>query len=191
MDVRIAYRLQVCPKARRIDPRHGLARLRRQRPWTHTGAATPASTPRPVFVPGHVDALPHLHVTQDGRRLIAEFTLSDRPLSKRFGAFVFWTISLAPTCRLERRLLVHAEHVRGRASRWQRQPIARDGHPIPTADRSLTGVWIGAERRDGGERLPLDPAGQPQVRVIYERYAHDSPDVDSNPVVRSLRRCRS
>ena len=51
----------------------------------------------------------------------------------------------------------------GNASPWH-----QDEHPIPTRDRSLTGVWIALADATVREWMPVDPAGQPQVGVVCE-----------------------
>lgn len=65
-------------------------------------------------------------------------------------------------------------------------PWHQDEHPIPTRDRSLTGVWIAladATMADGCLWIVPDSH---KSGVIYERYAHDLPDIDSNEVARGF-----
>ena len=62
-------------------------------------------------------------------------------------------------------------------------PWHQDEHPIPTRDRSLTGVWIALTDATVAERLPVDPAGQPQVggdlRALRPRPAGPSTAIQS------------
>ena len=65
-------------------------------------------------------------------------------------------------------------------------PWHQDEHPIPTRDRSLTGVWIAlADATVANGCLRILPDSH-RSGVIYERFAHDLPDVDSNPVARGF-----
>ena len=64
-------------------------------------------------------------------------------------------------------------------------PWHQDEHPIPTRDRSLTGVWIAlADATVADGCLWIVPDSH-KSGVIYERYAHDLPGVDSNPKSRA------
>ena len=65
-------------------------------------------------------------------------------------------------------------------------PWHQDEHPIPTRDRSLTGVWIALTDATVANGCLWILPDSHKSGVIYERYAHDLPDVDSNPVARGF-----
>jgi hypothetical protein len=65
-------------------------------------------------------------------------------------------------------------------------PWHQDEHPIPTRDRSLTGVWIALTDTTVANGCLWILPDSHKSGVIYERYAHDLPDVDSNPVARGF-----
>ena len=69
-------------------------------------------------------------------------------------------------------------------------PWHQDEHPIPTRDRSLTGVWIALTDATVANGCLWILPDSHKSGVIYERYAHDLPDVDSNPSRARLRRDR-
>lgn len=65
-------------------------------------------------------------------------------------------------------------------------PWHQDEHPIPTRDRSLTGVWIpltDATVKNGC--LWIIPDSH-RSGIIYERYEHNLPDVDTMPIARGF-----
>ena len=65
-------------------------------------------------------------------------------------------------------------------------PWHQDEQPIPTRDRSLTGVWIAlADTTKDNGCLWILPESH-KSGVIYERYPHDLPDVDSMPIARGF-----
>ena len=65
-------------------------------------------------------------------------------------------------------------------------PWHQDEHPIPTRDRSLTGVWIALTDATVANGCLWILPDSHKSGVIHERYAHDLPDVDSNPVARGF-----
>jgi hypothetical protein len=65
-------------------------------------------------------------------------------------------------------------------------PWHQDEHPIPTRDRSLTGVWIAlSDATINSGCLWIIPNSH-QSGVIYERYVHNLPDVDSMTIARGF-----
>lgn len=65
-------------------------------------------------------------------------------------------------------------------------PWHQDEHPIPTRDRSLTGVWMPLTDAtlDNG-CLWIIPDSH-KSGIIYERYEHNLPDVDSMTIARGF-----
>ena len=65
-------------------------------------------------------------------------------------------------------------------------PWHQDEHPIPTRDRSLTGVWIPLSdaTTDNGCLWVLPDSHK--SGIIYERFEHDLPDVDSMAIARGF-----
>ncbi|MEM7134459.1 MAG: phytanoyl-CoA dioxygenase family protein [Chloroflexota bacterium] len=65
-------------------------------------------------------------------------------------------------------------------------PWHQDEHPIPTRDRSLTGVWIPLTdaTMDNGCLWIIPNSHKPGI--IYERYEHNLPDVDSMTIARGF-----
>ena len=65
-------------------------------------------------------------------------------------------------------------------------PWHQDEHPIPTRDRSLTGVWIPLTDAivDNGCLWVLPDSHK--SGIIYERYQHTLRDVDSMPIARGF-----
>ncbi|MEM7035012.1 MAG: phytanoyl-CoA dioxygenase family protein [Chloroflexota bacterium] len=65
-------------------------------------------------------------------------------------------------------------------------PWHQDEHPIPTRDRSLTGVWIPlSDVTTENGCLWIIPDSH-KSGVIYERYEHNLPDVDSMTIARGF-----
>jgi len=65
-------------------------------------------------------------------------------------------------------------------------PWHQDEHPIPTRDRSLTGVWIALEETTTENGcLWIIPASH-KSGIIYERYNHNLPDVDTMTIARGF-----
>ncbi|MEM7531451.1 MAG: phytanoyl-CoA dioxygenase family protein [Chloroflexota bacterium] len=65
-------------------------------------------------------------------------------------------------------------------------PWHQDEHPIPTRDRSLTGVWMPLNdvTVENGCLWVLPDSHKPGI--IYERYEHNLPDVDSMTIARGF-----
>jgi len=65
-------------------------------------------------------------------------------------------------------------------------PWHQDEHPIPTRDRSLTGVWIPlSDTAIDNSCLWIIPDSH-KSGVIYHRYSHNLPDVDSMTIARGF-----
>ena len=65
-------------------------------------------------------------------------------------------------------------------------PWHQDEQPIPTRDRSLIGVWLAlADTTVDSGCLWIMPDSH-KSGVIYERYPHDLPDVDTMPIARGF-----
>ena len=69
----------------------------------------------------------------------------------------------------------------GNSSPWH-----QDEHPIPTRDRSLTGVWIPLSDVTVDKGCLWIVPGSHRSGVIYQRYKHNLPDVDSMPIARGF-----
>ncbi|MBV7334863.1 phytanoyl-CoA dioxygenase family protein [Chloroflexi bacterium TSY] len=70
---------------------------------------------------------------------------------------------------------------KGNGSPWH-----QDEHPIPTRDRSLTGVWIPlSDATIENGCLWIVPESH-KSGIIYERYEHNEPDVDSMTIARGF-----
>ena len=65
-------------------------------------------------------------------------------------------------------------------------PWHQDEHPIPTRDRSLTGIWIPLEDTTVENGCLWIIPNSHRSGVIYDRFAHDLPDVDSMSVARGF-----
>lgn len=65
-------------------------------------------------------------------------------------------------------------------------PWHQDEHPIPTRDRSLTGVWIPlVDTNIDNGCLWIIPDSH-KSGIIYQRYPHNLPDVDSMPIAQGF-----
>ena len=65
-------------------------------------------------------------------------------------------------------------------------PWHQDEHPIPTRDRSLTGVWIPLTDVTVDNGCLWILPNSHRSGIIYERYEHDLPGVDSMPIARGF-----
>jgi ectoine hydroxylase-related dioxygenase (phytanoyl-CoA dioxygenase family) len=69
----------------------------------------------------------------------------------------------------------------GKGSPWH-----QDEHPIPTRDRSLTGVWIPTEDVDSESGCLWIVPDSHKSGIIYDRHPHDEPDIDFQPIARGF-----
>ena len=69
----------------------------------------------------------------------------------------------------------------GKGSPWH-----QDEHPIPTRDRSLTGVWIPTCDVDEGNGCLWVIPQTHKTGIIYDRHDHDDPKVDFHPEARGF-----
>lgn len=65
-------------------------------------------------------------------------------------------------------------------------PWHQDEHPIPTRDRSLTGLWIPLEDTTTENGCLWVIPDSHKSGIIYERYPHNLPDVDSMTIARGF-----
>ena len=65
-------------------------------------------------------------------------------------------------------------------------PWHQDEHPIPTRDRSLVGVWLALEDTTVENSCLWYIPNSHKKGIIYERYEHNEPDVDSMPIARGF-----
>ena len=65
-------------------------------------------------------------------------------------------------------------------------PWHQDEHPIPTRDRSLTGVWIPLTDATLDNGCLWILPNSHKSGIIYERYEHNLPDVDSMTIARGF-----
>ena len=65
-------------------------------------------------------------------------------------------------------------------------PWHQDESAIPTRDRSLTGVWIALSVATINNGCLWIIPNSHKSGVIYKRYVHDLPDVDSMPIARGF-----
>ena len=65
-------------------------------------------------------------------------------------------------------------------------PWHQDEHPIPTRDRSLIGVWLALEDATIENSCLWFIPESHQKGIIYERFEHSEPEVDSMPIARGF-----
>ena len=65
-------------------------------------------------------------------------------------------------------------------------PWHQDEHPIPTRDRSLVGVWLALEDTTIENSCLWYIPNSHKKGIIYERYEHNEPDVDSMPIAKGF-----
>ena len=65
-------------------------------------------------------------------------------------------------------------------------PWHQDEHPIPTRDRSLIAVWLALEDTTTQNSCLWFIPESHKKGVIYERYEHNEPDVDSMKIARGF-----
>lgn len=65
-------------------------------------------------------------------------------------------------------------------------PWHQDEHPIPTRDRSLTGLWLPLEDTTIENGCLWVIPDSHKAGIIYERYRHTLPDVDSMTIARGF-----
>ena len=117
------------------------------------------------------------HVISDTVRRYVEHPGMVNVLDHTVGAFVpFWDGGY--NC-VQTMFVTKGPH--GKGSPWH-----QDEHPIPTRDRSLTGVWIPTSdvTVDNG-CLWIIPDSH-KSGVIYDRFDHTNPDIDSHKEARGF-----
>ena len=65
-------------------------------------------------------------------------------------------------------------------------PWHQDEYPIPTRDRSLTGVWISLEKSTIQNGCLWIIPNSHQSGILYKRYKHNIPNVDSMEIARGF-----